>query len=129
VTIVVPEQAYPPSGTFTYDIDALTVCGPGRQAAWRELQYVASTPNGSSIDIDVFTANTVAGLSTAPPVRLGTTPPAVSPLNIESALTIAMQPTRAPYLRVRFTLNSNALRSATPTLSGYRVLFDCIDGT
>jgi hypothetical protein len=129
VTIVVPEQAYPPSGTFTYDIDALTVCGAGRQAAWRELQYVASTPNGSSIDMDVFTANTVAGLSTATAVRLGTTPPAASPLNIESALTVAMQPTRAPYLRVRFTLNSNALRTATPTLSGYRVLFDCIDGT
>ena len=87
------------------------------------------TPMGTSIDIDTFTANSVAGLSTAPLVALGTTPPAASPLDIESALVIAAQPTRAPYLRVRFTLNSNAMRSATPTLRGYRVLFDCIDGT
>lgn len=129
VTIVVPESAFPPSGTFTYDIDALTVCGAGRQAAWRQLQFVADTPMGTSIDIDTFTANSVAGLSTAPRVALGTTPPAASPLDIESALVIAAQPTRAPYLRVRFTLNSNAMRSATPTLRGYRVLFDCIDGT
>lgn len=129
VTIVVPEQAFPPSGTFTYDIDALTACGAGRQAAWRELQFVADTPTGTSIDIDTYTSNTTAGLATAPAVRLGTTPPATSPLDIESALTIAAQPTRAPYLRVKFTLNSDALRSRTPVLRGYRVLFDCIDGT
>ncbi len=129
VTIVVPESAFPPSGSFTYDVDALTVCGAGRQAAWRQVQFVADTPAGTSVDIDAFTANTVAGLATAPRVALGTAPPAVSPLDVESALVLAMQPTRAPYLRVRFTLNSNASRSATPVLRGYRVLFDCIDGT
>jgi hypothetical protein len=129
VTIVVPEAAFPPSGSFTYDVDALTVCGPGRQAAWRQLQFVADTPAGTNIVIDTFTANTLAGLATAPRVPLGTTPPATSPLDIEGALIVAMQPTRAPYLRVRFTLNSNATRTATPTLRGYRVLFDCVDGT
>jgi hypothetical protein len=129
VTIVVPAVAFPPSGTFTYDINAATACGAGRQVAWREVQFVADTPAGTSIVVDAFTAATAAGLATAPAVRLGTVPPAVSPLNLEAQLIIAGQPTRAPALRVRFTLNSSAGRDQTPVLRGYRVLYDCIDGT
>jgi hypothetical protein len=126
---VVPENAFPASGTFTYDVDALTVCGAGRQARWTQLQFVADTPSGTNVVIDAFTSNTVAGLATAPRVGLGTHPPVNSPIDLSGALITAMQPDRAPYLRVRFTLNSNASRSATPTLRGYRVLFDCIDGS
>ncbi|MBL8680114.1 MAG: hypothetical protein JNK05_13145 [Myxococcales bacterium] len=129
VTIVVPENAFPATGTFTYDIDALTVCGAGRQARWTQLQFVGDTPSGTNIVIDAFTANTLAGLAAAPRVGLGTHPPATSPIDLSGALITAMQPDRAAFLRVRFTLNSNASRSATPTLRGYRVLFDCIDGS
>jgi hypothetical protein len=129
VTIVVPAVAFPPSGTFTYDIDAATACGAGRQVAWRQLQFVADTPSGTNIVVDAFTAATSAGLATAPMARMGTVPPAVSPINLEAQLIVAGQPTRAPYLRLRFTLNSDAARSQTPVLRGYRVLYDCIDGT
>lgn len=129
VTIVVPPSAFPPSGTFTYDVDANVVCGAGRQPLWNQIQFAADTPAGTSIEVDAYTALTPAGLAAAPAVRVGVAPPATSPMDLRSALTIAGQPTRNPHLRVRFTLNSNAARSATPVLRGYRVLFDCIDGT
>lgn len=128
VTIVVPESAFPATGTFTYDIDSTTACGASRQARWSNLQWVASTPNGTSINIDLYTAPTLAGLAMATPIRLGTAPPAVSPLDIQGALITAMQPTTNSFLRVVFTLNSNAGRDTTPVLNGYRVLYDCIDG-
>lgn len=129
VTIVVPASAYPPSGTFTYDVDATTACRPGQFPDWTQLQFAADTPTGTSIRIDVQTAATSAGLATAPVVNLGTVPPASSPLDIGAALVAAGQSNRLPYLRVTFTLNSNATRDRAPTLMGYRVLFNCIDGS
>lgn len=129
VTIVVPRAAYPASGTFSYDVDATTACGAGRQVDWTQLQFVANTPSGTSIDVDVRTATTSAGLATATDVRLGTVPPATSPLDIGTALLARGISNRLPYLRVTFTLRSNATRDATPDLAGYRVLFNCIDGT
>jgi hypothetical protein len=128
VTIVVPPSAFPASGTFTYDIDSTTACGASRQARWSNLQYVASTPNGTSIQIDIFTASTFAGLAGATPVRLGTVPPALSPLDIQGALVTAGQPTTNSFLRVLFTFRTNAGMDTTPVLNGFRVLYDCIDG-
>ncbi len=129
VTIVVPANLYPASGTFTYDVDATTSCAVGDQPQWTQLQYVATTPAGTSVRIEIQTAATLAGLATAPVVLLGIQPPATSPLDIGAALLSAMQSGRLPFIRIRFTLNSNAARDQTPTLSGYRVLFNCVAGT
>jgi hypothetical protein len=129
VTIVVPEHIYPESGTFNYDVNSTTVCAPGQQPDWTQLQFAADTPTGTSIRIELQTAATAAGLATAPVVRLGTVPPSASPLELSAALLAAGQSNRLPHLRVRFTLYSTPARDRAPTLTGYRVLFNCIDGT
>ncbi len=128
VTIVVPPGGFVPSGTFFYDVDTTAVCAPGEYPDWTDLEVVASTPTGTSINVAVQTAATSAALGAATSVALGTMPPATSPFDIGAGLAAATQPTHLPYLRVTFTLNSDATHTVTPVLSGYRVLFNCIPG-
>ncbi|MEI8255799.1 MAG: pre-peptidase C-terminal domain-containing protein, partial [Deltaproteobacteria bacterium] len=128
VTIIVPAFGYPPTGTFTNDVDGTTVCAAGEYADWSQVQLVSTTPAGTSIRVDVQTAATAAALGSAPIVTLGTVPPAVSPLDIRSALAAALQPGHLPALRVTFTLNADATRTFSPTVAGFRVLFDCVAG-
>ena len=62
-------------------------------------------------------------------MSVGTIPPSASPLNLGAALLAGGQYDRLPFLRLHFTLNTDPTRSRTPTLLGYRVLFDCTDGS
>jgi hypothetical protein len=135
VTIVVPGAAYPASGTYTQIVDASRSCAPGQLPIWKRVLTDGATPAGTRIDVAVRSATTAAELSLAPWVDLGsiTTAPPAPALppggTISDALRAARQPSELLLLEVRFTLNSNLARTATPVISGYQVQFDCDDRT
>lgn len=116
---------YPATGTFTQDIDGSASCSVGSAPQWTNLVYVASTPAGTSIGATFYTAATAAGLATATGVSLGTIPMTASPIDLRAALATARVSGILPYSRVVFTLNSDATRTLTPTLSAYQVNFVC----
>ncbi len=130
LTIVVPRATIPTSGTYWYNIDASTACGPGQQPSWRQVFSDVTLPSGTSIQVDVRTAASLANLASAPLVRLGTITSAPAPAlpvgsDIAAALTATMQSPNLPYLQVRFTLFTSG--SASPVLNAYRTQFSCID--
>jgi hypothetical protein len=134
VTIYVPPQTYPPSGQVTFDLTAPT-CPAGQQWQWTQLQFDSDTPPmprtnncsdpGTSIRFSVQSAWTSAGLATATPVTLGSTPCTASPYNASAALIAGGVSDRLPYLRLTATLNS--YNGMTPTLRGYNMLGACVD--
>jgi hypothetical protein len=134
VTLYVPPQTYPASGTVTFDLTAPS-CAAGQQWQWTQLQFDADTPPmprtnncsdpGTSIRFVAQSASTTAGLSSATPVTLGTTPCSASPYNVSAALIAGGVSDRLPYLRLTATLNS--YNGMTPTLRGYNQLGACVD--
>jgi hypothetical protein len=129
VTIIVPPGSFPHTGTFTYDVDASTSCPAGQLPQWYQVQFDATTPAGTSIQVQAQTAPLATGLAAAPLINLGTVPPTVSPIALSPALIAGGQSDKLPFLRVTFTLTSDPTSTITPTLSGYRVLFNCVDAT
>ncbi|MEI8259296.1 MAG: hypothetical protein WCJ30_26810, partial [Deltaproteobacteria bacterium] len=116
---------YPPTGTYTQDIDASTTCAAGYAPAWSNVVLVATTPPGTSVDVTFYTASSAAGLSAATPVDLGTLPASTSPLDLRAALAAAAVSGVLPYGRIAFALNSDATHLTAPTVDGYQVNFTC----
>ncbi len=129
VTIIIPPiaPAYPVSGTYSRDFDATTSCTGTEVARWRGLSWSATYPVGTSISWAAAGAATAAGLATATSVSFSS-PTLPSPQDIGDRLIAAGLPATLPFLRVTATLNSNAARSAAPTLSSFNMVFDCIPG-
>ena len=130
VTIIIPAiaPAFPVSGSYTRDFDATTSCAGTEVARWRALSWSATYPVGTSITWAASGAATLAGLAAATSVSFSS-PTAPSPQDVGDRLVAAGLPATLPYMRITATLNSNAARSAAPTLSSFNVIFDCVPGT
>lgn len=119
------------AGTFTRDFVA--ECGKGKKPVWQMLQWKATLPAGTSIAFSAASAATVAALSTAVTVNAGqaTTSTSgstwsVNPINLSTNLK-AIGVGSLTYLRVVSTLNPSSDQLRTPTLSNWRVVYDCLD--
>ncbi|HET9958942.1 MAG TPA: hypothetical protein VFQ61_30840 [Polyangiaceae bacterium] len=124
-----PLLLYTP-GNYVRDFHA--ECPSGTHAVWQVFEWQASVPTGTSIDFVGSTASTAAGLSTAATIIAGTaSPPSVSgwannPVNLQSAFQTAGQTSRE-YLRIVMQLNPSSDRLSAPTITNWRVAYDCFD--
>ncbi len=127
VRIVVPPAvpSFPASGTYSRDYDATIRCSiPPDRPDWQSFTWTANTPSDSSIDFQIRTADTIAGLGSATPVAV-TVPSATSPIDIGTTLVAAGQANFHPYLRVTAVLNASTDRTVTPTLTGFELQYTC----
>jgi|CZKU01.1.fsa_nt_gi hypothetical protein len=104
--------------------------------AWRLFSWQSSTPVGTSI---AFTAQTsIDGVTWGAPVSIGTAaaPPVVTPTwtpavagptapTVDQALLAAGQRSQT-YLKVTATLNPDATKTISPTLTNWRLVYDCL---
>ena len=121
--------AYGSGGTFSRDFDA--ACTPGFEPRWRFVDYQAVLPTGTSIIFKAQSADTAAGLPAAMPlVSLFTAaPPSTTGWTsagptVDSALQAGGGRSRR-YLRLQMTLTPSSDQVSTPTLTDWRVAFEC----
>jgi len=124
----------PPAGALfgtgfyqvTYDSDVVCEMPPERPD-WGFLTWSGTTPSNSTIEFEVFTANSVSDLDTVIPVSIqipsGSTGDSydVGPLLVGNGRLNYL-----PYLRVRAKLEGSSDGTATPTLSGWTMQFNCV---
>jgi hypothetical protein len=118
-------------GTFTRDFVA--ECSKGQKPVWQMLQWKATLPTGTSIDFTAASAATSTALATAVTVTAGQattstsgTAWSVNPINLDAKLKAAGVGSQT-YLRIVSTLKPSSDTLSTPTLSNWRVVYDCLD--
>ncbi|MGC4089034.1 MAG: hypothetical protein QM756_14255 [Polyangiaceae bacterium] len=128
-TVPPPLVLYSP-GTLTRDFTS--ECVAGKRVVWQVAQWQALIPTGTSISLRAATSTTSAGLATATSVLAGTASPpdtttwATNPINIETQLQAIGQTSRK-YLRLAMTMNPSSDALKAPTLTNWRVIYDCLD--
>jgi len=134
------------NGVFTRDYNAAGMCPPGSSHLWSKWIWESTTPNGTSIDFTVATADTQAGLDTAEEVPLlFSTPEGPSSLvgqaigakegppdtqsgsaDVDQTLALKLQPRKKPFLRVRAHLRgAPPTFTSTPLLSHWNLTVSC----
>lgn len=113
--------------------------GKGKHVVWREFDWQASIPAGTSIDFAAQTADTASDMATATsvgllsdPVTTSTTLPNWDAALLDTGSSGAFRnanPAIAPRntLRIAITLNPNSTGTAAPTLLQWKVQYDCVD--
>jgi hypothetical protein len=137
-----PDSWTPPSPTtvyspVTFTQDFTSVCGHGQHVVWREFDWQAQIPSTASIAFSAQTANTAGTLSAAQSVAMAhATTSTTSPswdLALLDTKSGGVFPTASPavvsktLLRVTITLNPTTNQKASPTLSSWKVQYDCAD--
>lgn len=126
--------------SFTQDFTA--TCRPDQRPVWRELDWRAEVPSGTSIEFAAQSGPDAAGLLPATPVRLATTTsstPAgswdVALIDTSDGMTpagtgpfnTASPPVKSDsLLRVTFTLRPTTDQLSTPVLTSWKVEYDCM---
>jgi len=126
----------PPGGAVTtlspgsywrdYGPCAVGSSGALKRPVWGNLEWDVNTPAGTSIQWQIRSAQTAAGLATATPVTINT-PPTVSPVSVDTLLRNAGKVTSLPYLRVTALLNPTADGLTGPTLRGFSFRYTCTE--
>jgi hypothetical protein len=117
-------------GDYVRDFHA--ECPSSTRPVWQVFQWQGKLPTGTSMVFTAATATTTVGLTTATFVAAGTALPpdtttwATNSVNIEQNLKAIGQRSR-DYLRVKMLLNPTSDRLLAPTLTTWRVLYDCVD--
>ncbi len=123
----------PPAGTdfgngfyqATYEADGTCLMPPERPD-WGFMSWSASMPSDSSIEFEVFTANTRAGLDLDLPMSIvvpaGTTTGSV---DIGPMLQSSGRLNYLPYLRVRAKMIASSDGASSPSLDGWTMQFNC----
>jgi hypothetical protein len=126
--------------TFTQDFEAM--CPPAKMPQWREFDWQAQIPSGTSIVFSAQSGPSAATLLPAKPVLLATamqdtnTGPNMQDFdfafidtgaNGTGAFNVAMPPvTSRSVLRITITLNPTPDLQQTPTLNQWKVQYDCV---
>jgi hypothetical protein len=116
-----------------------TSCPPGNLVSWVDVGLEALTPAGSdgtntSISIGVQISQTSSGFTPSTPVSVGTLsgPPANQSATwnnfpLSTALSsIGATASSSAYIQVAFGLTPSKDKSAAPTITDWRVRFDCV---
>ncbi len=128
VRIVVPplRPMFPPQGSYSRVYDATSFCNiPPDRPDWNEFAWNVVTPSDTSVVFELRTADTLAGLSSARPLRL-MVPPDTGPIDVGDALVADGQDNFRPYLSVTAILNASSDRMSSPTLVGFGLAFRCV---
>jgi hypothetical protein len=133
--VMPPALARYEAATFVRDYQAS--CPDGTLPNWKFLEWQAELPAGTSIDFTAATAPTQAELEDATAVRLATArPPSTTTWttwwpedseSIDDKLAAEGYPTRQ-WLRVAMTLRPDSASVQAPTLTDWRLIYDCTDG-
>lgn len=128
VRIVVPAAValYPASARYWRDYDSTLRCEINERPDWNALAWSADIPAGTRIEFELRAASTAAALATATPIARITTPTAVSPRDIATALRAVGYPDGMQHLRITAVLHANADRTASPALRSMEVSYDCL---
>lgn len=116
---------YDPSGSYVRVYDTRSVCALNERPAWGSLSFNVNTPVGTRIDFELRAADDPAGLAAATPVVVST-PPAVSPVNIEARFIAAGQPVGKSVMSVTAVLRASPDLSRTPTLYDFSLDYTCV---
>jgi hypothetical protein len=105
--------------------------------AWREFDWQDQIPSSASIDFSAQTANTTATLATAQVVSVAHATMSTSVPSWDVALldtkTGGVFAAASPavvsknLLRITITLNPTTDKKASPTLTSWKVQYDCVD--
>jgi hypothetical protein len=108
-----------------YDSTARCITPPERPK-WGDLTWSGSTPDGSSIEFQIRTANTAAELQTAiPAVITIPTDTDSHTLNLTDELIAGGQSYGLPYIQITAVLDASNDPPVTPMLSGWSFEFVC----
>ena len=126
-----PPPPLPTGVVFSRDFEA--TCSPGTTPTWQVFQWQSQIPYGTSIGFRAATADTVAGLPSAPATApttadVGTASATTStwtsaPKTVAASLKTDTGKSSRKHLRVFMTFNTTANQS--PVLSNWRQLYSC----
>ena len=133
VRVMVPDAAahqfddVPGSNFYRNVYDTTLRCiAPHEAPKWGDLIWEGSTPNGTSIEFQIRTANTVADLLVAiPAVVTIPTDTTSHTLNLTEELIADGQPYGLPYIQITALLNPTNTPPVSPTLEGWTFEFVC----
>jgi len=110
----------------TYDSDVVCEMPPERPD-WGTLAWSGSTPSDSSVEFEIYTANTLEELDTVIPVSIKyPTDTTAQTYDVGQELINGGQENWMPFLRVRAKLNASSDSLSTPTFEGWSMEFNCI---
>jgi hypothetical protein len=139
---VSPDSWTPPAPTTVYNSvsftqDFTSTCGRGQHAVWREFDWQDTIPDTATIDFSAQTANTAAALATAQSVKVAKAIASTSLPSWDVALldtkTGGVFAGASPavvsknLLRLTIALNPTSDQKASPTLTSWKVQYDCVD--
>jgi hypothetical protein len=117
----------------TYDSDVVCEMPPERPD-WGWLTWSGSTPSTSTVEFEIYTANTLAELDSVLPVSIVyPTDTTAQAYDIGQELVDAGNAghvgaaNELPFLRVRAKLNASGDSLSTPTFEGWSMQFNCIE--
>jgi hypothetical protein len=129
VRVMIPEAggAYG-SGYYQNTYDSDVVCEmPPERPDWGTLTWLGSTPSNSSVEFEIYTANTLQELDTVIPVSIVyPTDTTAQSYDIGQELINAGRENWMPFLRVRAKLNASSDSLSTPTFEGWSMEFHCV---
>jgi hypothetical protein len=123
----------PVYSSASYTRDFVASCPSGTFPEWGLVEWEASVPTGGSIVFSAVTSATTAGLTTATPVvSVATATPANSSLtmftpsaNTIQSLLLTNGSTSQINLRLTIQVNPSTDKFSTPSLTNWRVRYDC----
>jgi len=129
VRVMIPEAggSYG-SGYYQNTYDSDVVCEmPPERPDWGTLTWLGSTPSDSTVEFEIYTANTLAELDTVIPVSIRyPTDTTAQAYDVGEELINAGQENWMPFLRVRAKLNASSDSLSTPTFEGWSMQFNCV---
>ena len=129
IRVMVPEAGGSYGSGFyqnTYDSDF--VCEmPAERPDWGTLTWTGSTPSDSTLEFEIYTANTIAELDSVIPVSIVyPTDTSAQAYDVGDELISAGHTNYMPFLRVRAKLNASSDSLSTPTFAGWSMQFNRI---
>jgi hypothetical protein len=129
IRVMVPEAGGSYGSGFyqnTYDSDFVCEMPPERPD-WGTLTWTGSTPSDSTVEFEIYTANTIEELDSVIPVSIVyPTDTTAQSYDVGDELISGGHTNYMPFLRVRAKLNASSDSLSTPTFAGWSMEFNCI---
>jgi hypothetical protein len=101
---------------------------PPERPDWGMLTWIGSTPSDSTVEFEIYTANTLEELDSVIPVSIVyPTDTAAQAYDVGEELINGEQVNFMPFLRVRAKLNASSDSLSTPSFQGWSMQFNCIE--
>jgi hypothetical protein len=126
------------SGFYQNSYDSDVVCEmPPERPDWGMLTWIGSTPLDSTVEFEIYTANTLEELDSVIPVSIVHPTDTATPdgkvvisdheYDVGEVLLAGGKERYMPFLRVRAKLNASSDSLSTPSFQGWSMQFNCIE--